>query len=202
MAMRWHEILESIDASDSDLFGHRQLNRFSMFGLSGVDFSTVEFSDIDRSEYPDLTGYVTYAEFKPGITPAGHESLDDEELEHLNDELYRTGEMYDLLHSKLFESESESDSDLFGEHVGIEKAWRGVAKYMSWFPKVYTVLRQSGKIYGELKHRTGTSDPEFSEIVAVATPLELLALSAELKKIAEITEWEFQRQRRVNEGDK
>jgi hypothetical protein len=103
---------------------------------------------------------------------------------------------------EILESIDASDDDLFGENVGIEKAWRGVTKYMSWFPKVYTVLRQSGKIYGELKHRTGTSDPEFSEIVAVATPLELLALSAELKKIAEITEWEFQRQRRVNEGDR
>ena len=198
--MRWHEILESIDASDDDLFGDRQLNRFLIFGLSGIDYKSMEFGDLDRSDYPDLTGYVRYAEFKPGIVPAGHESLDYDELEHLNDELYRTGEMYDLLHSQLFES--ESDSDLFGEHVGIEKAWRGVTKYMSWFPKVYTVLRQSGKIYGELKSRTGRSDPEFSEIVAVATPLELLALSAELKKIAEITEWEFQRQRRVNEGDR
>ena len=103
---------------------------------------------------------------------------------------------------EILESIDASDDDLFGERVGIEKAWRGVTKYMSWFPKVYTVLRQSGKIYGELKSRTGRSDPEFDEIVAVATPLELLALSAELKKIAEITEWEFQRQRRVNEGDR
>jgi hypothetical protein len=101
---------------------------------------------------------------------------------------------------EILESVDVGDDDLFGEHVGIEKAWRGVTKYMSWFPKVYTVLRQSGKIYGELKNRTGTSDPEFSEIVAVATPLELLELSAELKKIAKITEWEFQRQRRVNEA--
>jgi len=94
----------------------------------------------------------------------------------------------------------ETDNALFGPSAGIEKAWQGVARYMSWFPKVYTVLRQSGKIYGELKSRTGTSDPEFSEIVAVATPPELVALAAELKKIANITEWEYQRQRRVDEA--
>lgn len=93
----------------------------------------------------------------------------------------------------------ETDDALFGPSAGIEKAWQGVAKYMSWFPKVYTVLRQSGKIYGELRSRTGRSDPEFNEIVAVATPPELVALSAELKKIAKITEWEYQRQRRVDE---
>jgi hypothetical protein len=95
----------------------------------------------------------------------------------------------------------ETDDALFGPTTGIEKAWHGVARYMSWFPKVYTVLRQSGKIYGELKNRTGRSDPEFDEIVAVATPPELVALSAELKKIAKITEWEYQRQRRVDEND-
>jgi hypothetical protein len=102
---------------------------------------------------------------------------------------------------EILESVGASDDDLFGPGVGIEKAWHGVARYMSFFPKVYAVLRQSGKIYGELKNRTGRSDPEFSEIVAVATPPELVALSAELKKIAEITEWEYQRQRRVNEDD-
>ena len=101
---------------------------------------------------------------------------------------------------EILESVDAGDDDLFGPGVGIEKAWHGVARYMSFFPKVYTVLRQSGKIYGELKNRTGTSDPEFGEIVAVATPPELVALSAELKKIAKITEWEFQRQRRVNEA--
>jgi hypothetical protein len=103
-----------------------------------------------------------------------------------------------MRYKEIIES-TDSDRELFGDNVDVEQAWRNVARYMSWFPKVYTVLRQSGKIYGELKHRTGTSDPEFDEIVAVATPMERLLLTAELKKIAEITEWEYQRQRRVDE---
>lgn len=97
---------------DDELFGQRWYER--------VNRRSIELDGIDRRDYPDFAdAHVSYAELDDG-TP-----LTDEQLDELTDRMYDSGELNQMAHDSLYESEDDDDLfatptiafyDVFNEH--------------------------------------------------------------------------------------
>jgi hypothetical protein len=87
--------------SDDDLFADRGVD------LRKINRSSIEIDNVDRRDFPDFAdAHVSYAEFKNGI------ALTDEQLVELTELLMDSGELNQMVHDSLYES---NDDDLFAE---------------------------------------------------------------------------------------
>jgi len=75
---------------DEELFAHKWHER--------IDMNSIEIDGVDRRDYPDFAdAYVSYAQYKNG------RSMDESELEKLNNYLTDNGKLHELVWDSLYE---------------------------------------------------------------------------------------------------